>query len=333
MNYYKSKYIPLIRSLRWWLIGMVVMFVLPYFVPTSVTRILIMSAYMAIFAMSWDMMSGYTGYISFGHPFLIAVASYCTAILCYRGAFQPPHIILPLYITIPLGIAASVGAGMLFFLPTMRVRGPYFSLVSLSYMEILYRLIIVVHPEYTGGDRGLPNIPSVLKGAVPNYYLSIGLMFIVGIGLWFVTRSDVGNALSGVRMDEDVAEASGINTYKFKLFAFLLSAMVAGIGGVFYTHYLASLSPRRILGTTFPFDIIIASVIGGMGTIIGPIFGAFFLTIILEYLRPYLFGEWRLFVYTLIGLLVIIYKPKGLYGIAQDIKNWFSRIRRRKVSE
>lgn len=312
---------------------MVVMFTLPYFVPIGVTRLLVMGAYLAIFAMSWDMMSGYTGYISFGHPLLIGVASYVTAILCYRGAFQPPHIILPLYITIPLGIAAAVGAGMLFFLPSMRVRGPYFSLISLAYMEILYRLIIVVRSDYTGGDRGLPNLPSVVTGAIPNYYLAFGLMFIIGMGLWFVTRSDVGIGLGAIRMDEDMVEASGIDTYKFKLFAFLLSAIVAGIGGAFYTHYLASLGPRRLFGTTFPFDIIIASVIGGMGTITGAIFGAFFLTIILEYLRPYLFGQWRLFAYTLLALLVLIYKPKGLYGIAQDIRNCFSRIRRRKVSE
>jgi len=323
----------LIKPIWWWLIAMVVMFALPSLVPIGVTRLLVMGAYLAIFAMSWDMMSGYTGYISFGHPFLIGVASYVTAILCYRGAFQPPHIILPLYITIPLGVLAAVAGGMLFFLPSMRVRGPYFSLISLAYMEILYRLIIVVRPDYTGGDRGLPNLPSVVKGAIPNYYLAFGLMFIIGIGLWFVTRSDVGIGLIAIRMDEGMVEASGINTYKFKLFAFILSAIVAGIGGAFYTHYLASLGPRRLFSTTFPFDIIIASVIGGMGTITGPIFGAFLLTIVLEYLRPYLFGQWRLFAYTLLALLILIYKPRGLYGLAQDTEKWFVRILRRKASE
>lgn len=332
-KHYKSNYITLIRSLRWWLIGMVVIFALPLFAPVGVIRILIFAAYLSIFAMSWDLISGYTGYISFGHPFLIALASYGTAILCYRGAFQPPHIILPIYITIPLGVAISVVGGFLIFLPSMRVRGPFFTLISLAYTQILYRLITVVHPEYTGGDRGLPNLPSILTGAIPNYYLAFGLMFIIGIGLWFVTRSDIGIVLNAIRLDEDVVESSGINTYKFKMFAFILSSVVAGIGGAFYVHYLGSLGPRRALGTEFALNIIIAAVIGGMGTITGPIFGALFLTIVLEYLRPYLYGQWRFFAYVLVALLIIIYKPKGLYGIAQDTRDWFSRRCRRKAGD
>jgi branched-chain amino acid transport system permease protein len=303
------------------------MCVLPLFVPMSITRLLVMAAYLAIFAMSWDMMSGYTGYVSFGHPFLIGVAAYVSAFLSHQEGFQPPHIVLPLYITIPLGVAAAVGGGMLFFLPSMRVRGPYFSLVSLAFMEILHRLIIAIRPEYTGGDRGLPALPAVVTGAVPNYYLALGLMFAVAIGLWFVTRSDVGYVLKTIRMDEDVVEASGISTYKFKRFAFILSAATAGLGGVFYTHYLQSLGPRWAFSATFLLDIIIAAVIGGMGTITGPIFGGYFLTFILEYLRPYLFGQWRLFAYALAAIFIVIYRPKGFYGIAQDVRGWFQRRR------
>jgi branched-chain amino acid transport system permease protein len=317
-----------VKSLRWWIVGMVIMYALPQLVTVGVLRLLIMGSYLAIFAMSWDMMSGYTGYISFGHPFLIGVSAYVTAILSNQGGFQPPHVVLPLYMTIPLGVAAAVGGGMLFFLPSMRTRGPYFSLVSLAFMEILYRLVIAVRPDVTGGDRGLTNLPSVVVGAVPNYYLALSIMFAVALGLYFVTRSDIGYVLKSIRMDEDVVEASGISTYKFKLFAFLLSSVAAGIGGAFYTHYLASLSPRRAFGTSFLLDIIIASVIGGIGTISGPIFGAYFLTIVLEYLRPYLFGQWRLLAYSLIAIFIVIYRPLGFYGFALDIKD---RWRRRRV--
>jgi len=301
---------------------------LPLFAPLGVTRLLIMGSYLAIFAMSWDMMSGYTGYISFGHPFLIGLAGYVTAFLSHQEGFQPPHIILPLYATIPMAIAAAVGGGMLFFLPSMRVRGPYFSLVSLAFMEILHRLIIAIRPEFTGGDRGLPNLPSVVMGAVPNYYLALGLMFATAIGLWYVTRSDIGTVLKAIRMDEDVVESSGISTYRFKRFAFILSAATAGLGGAFYTHYLASISPRRAFSAILLLDIIISAAIGGMGTIVGPIFGGYFLTFILEYLRPYLFGQWRLFAYALVAIFIIIYRPRGFYGIAQDIGNWLQGKRR-----
>jgi len=304
------------------------MCVLPLFAPVGVTRLLVMASYLAIFAMSWDMMSGYTGYISFGHPFLIGLAAYVSAFLSHQGGFQPPHLVLPLYATIPLGVAAAVGGGMLFFLPSMRVRGPYFSLISLAFMEVLHRLIIAVYPEFTGGDRGLPRIPAVVIGAVPNYYLALGLMFATAIGLWFVGRSNVGTILKAIRMDEDVVESRGISTYRFKRFAFILSAVTAGIGGVFFTHYLQSINPRRAFSVVFLLDIIISAGIGGMGTIVGPMFGGYFLTFILEYMRPYLFGQWRLLVYALVGIFVVIYRPRGFYGIAQDIGNWFrGRIR------
>jgi len=302
---------------------MAVMFALPLFVPISVVRVCIMAAYMAIFAMSWDMMSGYTGYVSFGHPFLIGVAGYVTAIWSHQEGFQPLHLVLPLSVTIPLSIAASVGAGMLFFLPSMRTRGPYFSLVSLAFMMIIHRLVIAIRPDMTGGDRGLPNLPAVVSGAVPNYYLAIGLMFAVGIGLWLVARSDVGNILKAIRMDEDVVEASGVSTYRFKRFAFILSSLTAGIGGAFYTHYLQSISPRRVFSAIFLLDMIISTVIGGMGTIVGSVFGGFFLTFTLEYLRPYLMGAWRFLAYSLVAIFIVIYKPRGLYGIGEDIINWF----------
>jgi len=286
-----------------------------------------MANFMVIFAVSWDMMSGYTGYVSFGHPFLIGLAGYVTAILSHQGGFQPPHIVLPLYITIPLGLAVAVGGGMLFFLPSMRVRGPYFSMVSLAFLMIINILTIAVRPDMTGGDRGLSGLPAVVTGLVPNYYFSLGLMFAIAIGLWYVGRSDMGSILKAIRMDEDVVEASGISTYKFKRFAFILSALTAGIGGVFYTHYLGSISPRGAFSTAFLWDIIISAVVGGMGTTIGPMFGGYFLTFILEYLRPYLFGAWRFFAYSAVALFLIVYRPRGFYGIAQDIVNRFQRKR------
>jgi len=319
----------LFRSLRWWLIFILVMSVLPLFLPSGALRICIMANFMAIFAMSWDMMSGFTGYISFGHPFLIGIAGYVTALLSNQGGFQPPHIVLPLYATIPLAVAAAVGGGMLFFLPSMRVRGPYFSLVSLAFMMLIHRLVIAIQPEMTGGDRGLTNLPAVVTGVTQNYYLSLGIMVAIAIGLWFVARSNIGTVLKAIRMDEDVVESSGISTYRFKRFAFMLSAVTAGIGGAFYTHYLASISPRGAFSATFLLNIIISAGVGGMGTIAGPIAGGYFLTFILEYLRPFLAGSWRFLTYAIIAIVLIVYKPRGFYGIAQDIGNWYRERGRR----
>ncbi|MDD5590988.1 MAG: branched-chain amino acid ABC transporter permease, partial [Dehalococcoidales bacterium] len=251
-------WITSVKSFRWWLIAIVVMMVLPFIAPPSFLRICIMANFMAIFAMSWDMMSGYTGYVSFGHPFLIGLAGYVTAMLSHQGGFQPPHVVLPLYVTMPLGIAAAVGGGMLFFLPSMRIRGPYFSLISLAFLMILSRIMIAAG-NMTGGDRGLTSLPYVVTGATNNYWLTTGIMFAIAIGLWLVARSDVGHVLKAIRMDEDVVESSGLSTYRFKRFAFILSAVTAGIGGVFYTHYMGSISPAGAFDYIFLLNIIVST--------------------------------------------------------------------------
>lgn len=322
------KWITSNKSFRWWLIAIGVMCLLPLFVPINFLRICIMANFMVIFAISWDMMSGYTGYVSFGHPFLIGIAGYVSAMFSSQGGFQAPHIVLPLYVTIPLGVAAAVGGGMLFFLPSMRVRGPYFSLVSLAFLMVLHRLVIAVRPDMTGGDRGLTSLPYVVTGAVNNYWLSLGLMFAIAIGLWLVAKSDVGHVLKAIRMDEDVVESSGISTYRFKRFAFILSALTAGIGGAFYVHYLGSISPGGAFNYNFLLNIIISTVVGGMGTIIGPVFGGYFITFLVEYLRPFLEGAWRFLAYALVALALVYFRPGGFYGVAQDIAGWFRAKRR-----
>ncbi|MEM7428179.1 MAG: branched-chain amino acid ABC transporter permease [Pseudomonadota bacterium] len=262
--------------------------------------------------MSWDILSGRTGYISFGHPFLIGIGGYTTAMLTY-------HLDTPLFISIPAAVLMTMIGGTLFFLPALRIRGTYFALVTLAFMELMYQLTQVLRPDITGGTRGLSGIPTLLSGAVPNYYLSFCVMFIIAIGLWLLVRTRLGTALSAISMDEDAVKASGLDTTKLKLFAFMVSAFVAGIGGALYIHYLGSIAPRGIFDINFLFTILIAALLGGASTIIGPIMGAFFLTFLLEYLRPFIPGTERYFIYGVIALVVYVLEPKGLYHIFQRI--------------
>ena len=293
--------------LGWALFG-VLMLVLPLVVPTGTLRIAIFANYLAIFAMSWDILSGRTGYISFGHPFLIGIAGYTTAMLTY-------HLGTPFYISIPAAVLATMIGGTLFFLPALRIRGTYFALVTLAFMELMYQLTQVVRPDITGGTRGLSGIPTLATGAVPNYYLSFSVMFVIGISLWLLVRTRLGAALSAIRMDEDAVRSSGLNTTKLKLFAFMLSAFVAGVGGALYIHYLGSIAPRGIFDINFLFTILIAALLGGASTITGPIMGAFFLTFLLEYLRSLIPGTERYFIYALVALIVYVLEPKGLHSI------------------
>ncbi len=314
------------RQAAFWLLFGVVMCLLPLFLPTGTIRVMIFANFLALFAMSWDAISGRTGYISFGHPFLIGLAAYTTAILTY-------HLDVPLWLSIPAGILAAVIGGTLFFLPALRIRGTYFALVTLAFMELIYELTKVVAPSVTGGTRGLSGIDPVVRGAIPNYYLSFALTFAVGVALWLLFRTRMGAALSAIRMDEDAVTASGLSTTRLKLFAFMVSAFIAGVGGAFYTHYLGSIAPRGLFDINFLFTILVAALLGGSGTVAGPILGAYFLTFLLEYLRPVLPGPERYFIYGSIALVVYVLEPRGLHRIIARIwGRWAPRRLREALS-
>ncbi len=294
-------------------------------------RTLIFANYLAIFAMSWDVLSGRTGYISFGHPFMIGIGAYTTAILSFR--FD-----VPVIYSIPLAVLAAMIGGTFFFLPALRIKGTYFALVTLAFMELIYQLVQVIRPDLTGGTRGISGVQTITRGAVNGYYLSLTLMGTIAILLWAMMKTRVGTALSAIGMNEEAVEGSGLNTTKLKLFAFMVGAAVAGVGGAFYVHYLGSISPRALFDINFVFTIIVAALLGGTGTIIGPMIGAFFLTFLLEYLRQIvspgmlnsypvleyletpLKGQGRYFIYGMIALLIYMYQPKGIYEIARRLR-------------
>lgn len=301
------------RHLLAWALFLGGMALLPQLVGNGTLRTVIFANYLAIFAMSWDVLSGRTGYISFGHPFLIGIGAYTTAILSHRFG-------VPVAVSIPVAVIATMAAGTLFFLPALRIKGTYFALVTLAFMELMYQLVQVIRPDLTGGTRGISGIPTLTRGAVNGFYLSLGLMGTIAITLWAMMRTRLGTALSAIGMNEEAVEGSGLNTTRLKLFAFMVGAGVAGIGGAFYVHYLGSIAPRALFDINFVFTIIVAALIGGTSTIIGPMAGAFFLTFLLEYLRPYLPGAERYFIYGAIALVLYMIQPKGIYEIVRQAR-------------
>lgn len=300
-------------GLKWyhfvgWFIFTVGMFLLPEFVSKGTLRTIIFANFLAIFAISWDVLSGRTGYISFGHPFLIGIGAYTTAILTKRFDF-------PIEFSIPIAIILTMIGGLIVLLPALRIKGSYFALVTLAFMELMYQLVQVIRPDLTGGTRGMSGIPTLTRGAENGFYLSATLLLVVAFLTWILLRSRIGVALSAIGMNEEAVKGSGLSVTRLKMFAFLISAFIAGLGGAFYVHYLGSIAPRALFDINFLFTILVAALIGGAGTTLGPILGAFFLTFLLEYLRPYLPGAERYFIYGGIALLLYMYQPKGLYEI------------------
>ena len=311
-------------GLRWFhflLWGMLIggLALLPELVGNGTLRTIIFANYLAIFAISWDVLSGRTGYISFGHPFLIGIGAYTTAILTKR--FD-----VPVELSIPIAVIMTMVGGLIVLLPALRIKGSYFALVTLAMMELIYQLVQVIRPDLTGGTRGMSGLPTLTRGAVNGFYLSAFLMVSVALSAWLLMRTRLGTALSAIGMNEEAVKGSGLSVTRLKAVAFLISAAIAGLGGAFYVHYLGSIAPRALFDINMVFTIIVAALIGGASTIVGPMLGAFFLTFLLEYLRPFLPGAERYLIYGTVALLLYMYQPKGLYAL---IMQGWDRLRSR----
>lgn len=305
-----------------WALLIAGLYLLPQLVAPGTLRTMIFACYLAIFAVSWDVLSGRTGYISFGHPFLIGIGAYTTAILNKRFDVAPE-------ISIPIAVLVTMIGGLIVLLPALRVRGSYFALVTLAMMELMYQLVQVIRPDLTGGTRGMSGIDTLTRGAANGYYLAVTLMLFVALSAWLLMRTQLGTALSAIGMNEESVRGSGLSTTKLKTVAFLVSAFFAGLGGAFYIHYLGSIAPRALFDINFVFTIIVSALIGGASTIVGPVFGAFFLTFLLDFLRPWMPGAERYFIYGAVALALYIYQPKGLYAVAGDGLAWLRARRAR----
>jgi branched-chain amino acid transport system permease protein len=270
--------------------------------------------FFAVFAMSWDVQSGYTGEISFGHGLFFGVGGYGSAILNQQLGLDP-------MITIPLGAIAAAFAGLLIGFPSLRLQGPYFSLITLVTPLILFSLFKFV-PDITGGATGL-FADALTTNAVSGYILALGL-FLLTLGLFLaITRSDAGIVLTAIREDELAVEAAGLNPAKFKLFAFIVSGIIGGLAGALYVHTFAGgfASASDLLLLVVSIEVIVASILGGIGTIVGAAFGGLFLFLFRIYLNqvpltvPVIdvpIGELSLLLFFGVTLIFLFYIPEGV---------------------
>ena len=235
--------------------------------------------FFAVYVMTWDVVSGYTGEISFGHALFVGVGAYTSGLLNLEAG-------LPLAASIPLGVVAAGLAGLLIGFPALRVRGPYFSLITLVAPIILLR-VLVYFAEVTGGETGLFGIATISFDPVVNYYVAFGV-FLLALALFLaVTRSDAGEVLTAIREDEDAVIAVGLNPARYKLFVFVLSGAVGGLAGALFVHTYAQgiATPSETLGLVLSIELIVAAILGGMGTITGAAIGGLFFFLVRTWLR------------------------------------------------
>jgi branched-chain amino acid transport system permease protein len=278
-------------------------------------ELLFLCHYYVILACSWDLLSGFTGNINFGHAFFIAGAGYTGAVLNLNLGWQP-------WLTLPIGGLTAALCGMVVGTVTLRLKGPYFAAVTFCFGALLYKWFMV-SSKFLGGEEGLSGIASLTDSPLGNYYFSSLFMVAVILILYFISKSSFGLILRSIGENETASEGSGINTTYYKVVAFIISAAIAGVAGAMYAHAQMHVGPEMAHDSLSAL-ILMMAVVGGMGSIIGPIMGAYLLTLVNEFLR--FMGELRLLIYSGAVVAVIFFAPKGLLEI-------FSQALRRVVGQ
>jgi len=270
-------------------------------------RILILSSIFAIFAASWDLLSGFTGQMNFGHALFFGVAAYAAALLNL-------HAHLPPWGSIPLGALAAVLAGLIIGIPCLRLKGTYLALTTLAFPIILSGIVFAI-PQVTGGELGISGLQRLSGSRITDYYIAVVLMLGLCTIMWKITQSNTGLIFHAIREDELAARTAGINTTRYKLLAFCLSGFFAGISGGLYAHFMRIAGPAN-LEITMSFTVVIWAIFGGVVTIYGPIGAVFILFPLLE-----LFHFWpklRMLMFALVILLILLYMPDGLLPWVRD---------------
>jgi branched-chain amino acid transport system permease protein len=279
-------------------------------------KIVVLAGINIILAASLNLINGVTGQFSIGHAGFYAVGAYVSASLVHYGesairggvSFLPrlgqDAVLLLLGIT-AAAIAAGL-AGLAVGIPSLRLRGDYLAIVTLGFGEIIRVLILNI--DAIGGARGFSDIP-----VLGNFFFFWVFFFVLVtvVTIHNLVNSSYGRAFISIRDDEIAAEAMGVDTTRFKVLSFVISSMFAGIGGSLFGHYTAYLNPNSFTFIT-SFYLIIMIVVGGMGSIGGSIVGAVLVTVILEAFRS--LSEFRLVGFSILLILVMIYRPQGLMG-------------------
>ena len=304
------------RDRRWpkYLAALIVLALLPVMFGTPYWRgILVVCAMNVLLAMSLNLVIGYTGQLSLGQSGFFAIGAYVTTVLLKSYGWN-------FWLAAAAAVVASGLVGLLLAAFAVRLRGHYLGIASLGFAVIVYQ-VLINWESVTKGVRGiygimppppinLPGLPEISFGnQAALFYLVAGIALLVYLVMDNLVRSPIGLTLRAIREDEISAASLGVDGARWKAFSFGLSAAIAGLAGCFYPGFVGTLVPDAF-NIVESFTMMAMVVVGGMGTMIGPVIGAVVLTFLPEVLRT--FGDLRLIVYGLSLTLVVLFMPGGI---------------------
>jgi branched-chain amino acid transport system permease protein len=297
-------------------IGIVALLAMPYLLSPYYLGLVVKMMIFALFAMSLDLLLGYTGMASLGHAAYFGVAAYATGLLALKLGWN-------VWLALPAGvILAAITAFVLGFL-VLRTRGSYFLMITLALSQVLWGIAFGWR-SLTGGDDGLPDVPRPNPGLpwsmsdnAPFYYF---VLFFVVIGTLLLARvvsSPFGHALRGIRESETRMMALGYNVWRYKLVAFVLGATFAGLAGCLYVYYNRFVSPDYI-HVARSAEVLLMVILGGAGTLIGPAIGAALIVLLENTISA--FTERWLMILGFVYVLVALFAPSGVIGLIQSFR-------------
>ncbi len=294
------------KHIIWFGLALLVVFAcLPLLLSLYIVGVVTIALYFSVFAMSWDLLFGYSGEVNFGPTFLIGIGAYGAALLNVNTPLPVPACVL-------LGTLMAVAAGLLLVAPALRLRGPYFGLITLVSVLVLNELI-TIFAQYTGGEIGI-SLPGILTTSnMINYYLALAFASVSAVILLIVTASPIGLILQAGAQDPVAAESLGFNITKYKVLAFGLSAFFSGLSGALLVFYMGTASVSVVVSISVVLQIIIAAIVGGRRTILGPILGSLFIIITGEWLQ-YL-GQLDYVAVSILALIILLFFPDGIAGL------------------
>lgn len=274
-------------------------------------RILMTVGINIILATALNLVIGFTGQLVLGFAGFMSVGAYMSAVLTMK-------LQLPFLPALVIGGCMASFFGLLVGVPTLRLKGDYLAITTLGFGEIIR--VLIVNIDYLGGPRGLPAIPKYTT------YTWVYIVCLISVLIiYYIIHSAPGRAMISVREDEIAAESMGINTTVSKISAFVIAAFFAGIAGGLYAHFLMFIDPKSF-DWLKSFEIVTFVVAGGMGSLTGSILSAGALTLLPEFLRLFGFSKYRMLMYAILLLMLMLFRPQGLMGSKELSLNVFNKL-------
>jgi branched-chain amino acid transport system permease protein len=271
-----------------------------------------------ILSQGWNLVAGYTGQVSMGQHAFFGLGAYTMGLnwvhnYTHTGYFFDPVTIL-LSGLVPVVLAIIIGIPLL-----SRLRGDYFALGTLGVGEIM-KVFFVKGGEFTGASDGLHLPSTAFTSMAPYYWVGLLLAVLSTVAVYLLIRSRIGLALKAIREDEDAAASHGVHVLKYKIFAFSVGAFMAGVCGCLYGYYLFHINPDAVLKLNWTLYPILMCVMGGTGTILGPVIGAFFMTGVFTLADIY-FVEINPVIAGVLIIAVMKFMPSGLIGLKDRLSS------------